>query len=263
MSLGCSEFPSCWISEFLIFGVFEILQFEFLKSWVLGFLICCAIGFSRFACPEFLSIWFLHKSNGGVPYKCPSCSTKLIITSRGQSVIVKGRAAVKAAATAAALAPPVMQPPTQQTAEHAGHKRAAPSGTLSPATKGSRKASSNTGKQASTCGKRYCSLSWFTGQANPNPSLCARMRRDCYMNAVEMSGGQVRSLEPHGLACLPPAVPKELVPDRRRLSSSCVPIAITIEKAVVKVRKTRKALEKCNSQVLWLITDLERVCKKW
>jgi hypothetical protein len=177
-------------------------------------------------------------------------------------VIVKGRAAVKAAAKAAALAPPVMQPPTQQTAEHAGHKRKAPSGTLSPTTKVSRKASSNIGKQASICGKRYSSLSWFTGQANPNPSLCARMRRDCYMNAVEMSGGQVRSLEPHGFACLPPAVPKELVPDRQRLSSSWVPTAITNEKAVVKVRKTGEALEKCNSQVLWLITDLEKVCKK-
>ena len=90
------------------------------------------------------------------------------------------------------------------------------------------------------------------------------------MNAVEMSGGQVSSLEPHGFACLPPAVPQELVPDRQRLSSSWVPTAITIEKAVVKVRKTGEALEKCNSQVLWLITDLERryarsadPCMKW
>jgi hypothetical protein len=82
------------------------------------------------------------------------------------------------------------------------------------------------------------------------------------MNAVEMTGGQVRSLENNGFACLPPAVPRELVPDRQRLCSAWVPTAITTPKAVVKVRKTGEALEKCNSQVLWLITDLEKVCKK-
>ena len=53
-----------------------------------------------------------------------------------------------------------------------------------------------------------------------------------------------------------------LGPDRQRLCRSWVPIAITTEKAVVKERKTGVALEKCNSQVLWLITDLEKVCKK-
>ena len=137
-------------------------------------------------------------------------------------MIVKGRAAVKAAAKAAALAPPVMQPPTQQTAEHAGHKRKAPSGTLSPATKVSRKASSNTGKQASICGKRYSSLSWFTGQANPNPSLCARMRRDCYMNAVEMSGGQVSRSSLMGLpACHPQFQRNSSLIDRGCLVLGC------------------------------------------
>ena len=55
------------------------------------------------------------------------------------------------------------------------------------------------------------------------------------------------SFEPHGFACLPPAVPKELVPDKQRLSSSWVPTAITTEKAFVKVRKTGEASEKCNS----------------
>ena len=67
------------------------------------------------------------------------------------------------------------------------------------------------------------------------------------MNAVKMSGEQVRSLEPHGFACLPPAVPKELVPDRQRLSSSWVPAAITTAKAIVKVRKTGEGFEKCSS----------------
>ena len=53
-----------------------------------------------------------------------------------------------------------------------------------------------------------------------------------------------------------------LGPDRQRLSRSWVPISITTEKAVVKVRKTGEALEKCNSQVLWLIPDLEKKYKK-
>ena len=82
------------------------------------------------------------------------------------------------------------------------------------------------------------------------------------MNAVELSGGQARSLELHGFACLPPAVPEELVPGRQRLSSSWVPTAITTEKAVVKITKAGEALQKCNNQVLWLIADLEKLCKK-
>ena len=198
----------------------------------------------------------------GVTYHCPSCSSKLVITSRGQSAIVKGSAAVKAAARTASLAPPVMQPPSRHTAALASQKRKATSAVISPVTKASRTVSGNAGKQACICGKRYSSISWFVGQANPSPSLCSRIRRDCYKNAVEMDGGQTRTLEMHGFAALPPAAPRELVPDRQRLSCAWVPTAITTDKAVVKVRKTGEAVEKCNSQVMWLISDLEKACNK-
>ena len=122
------------------------------------------------------------------------------------------------------------------------------------------KSSNNNGKVVSVCNKSYTSLGWFLGQANPSPSLCAKARRECYKNALELENGDFRTLVVHGYAADPPKAPKPLLPDRERLPGQWCDTPITTERGCsVKVRKVGDCLQKANRQVLWLVADLSSV----
>ena len=157
----------------------------------------------------------------GLEYKCPHCSNNLTISSRGQSVT----AFPKAAANASAPLPSRMlaAPVQEEIASGAGKRKrsASPhSSVQAPAANAPRlTAVCNTGKVVSVCNKTYTSLSWFLGQDNPSPSLCTRARTQCFHNALELEGGDLRTLIAHGFAAQPPTKPKPLLPDR---TSPCV-----------------------------------------
>ena len=192
------------------------------------------------------------KPIGGLEYTCPQCNEGLVISSRGQSVV-----AAKAKAPQAPLPPKMLAPSSSAPAVSAPAKRAA---SPSPAATTAKVAKvSNSGNMVLVCGKSYTSLAWFLGQPNPSPSICSKARAQCQGNALELNGGDFRTLVAHGYAKerLPG---KELLPGRERLPGQWCDTAIKTDKgSVVRVRKAGEQLEKANRQVLWLLSDLERV----
>ena len=81
------------------------------------------------------------------------------------------------------------------------------------------------------CGQRYSAVSWHRGRANPPPKLCRRIQKCC--KAVELSGGDLRTLVGNGYAA---ERPKELLPQRERLSSQWIQTDISglLPRAAVK-----------------------------
>ena len=192
----------------------------------------------------------------GVHYKCPQCSETLVISSRGQSI-----ATTKKSSASLAPLPPQMLTPSASasaTGASAATKRAAsPTAKAAPAAKVARVR--NSGNIVSVCGKSYTSLAWFLGQANPSPSTCSKARVHCRQKALELRGGDFRTLVAHGYAKerLPG---RELLPGRERLPGDWADTRIKTDKgATVQLRKAGEQLEKANRQVLWLASDLERV----
>jgi len=119
----------------------------------------------------------------GITYPCPKCGTEIVVSSRGQT-----RPGTKANAKSSGghpVAPPPLAP------DSSGSKRKAQPASTAPAAKVAKAGatSSNHGKVVSVCGKQYCGLCWFLGQANPAPKVCARVRQECVAGALEMQGG--------------------------------------------------------------------------
>ena len=201
----------------------------------------------------------------GLRYKCPHCSGELVISARGQSVSSPATSSSAAAAAATAPQPPstAVTSASQPLARGASRKRPAP-GSSPPARasalqkKTGDAAAPSGGKLVDVCGKKYTSLSWFLGRQNPSPSYCTKARQECYRGALELQGGDLRTLVAGGYARAPPAKPKPLLPDRARLSSQWIDTPITTEHDILKVRKTGATLQKSNRQVLWLVTDLQK-----
>ena len=198
----------------------------------------------------------------GARYRCPHCTKELVISARGQSVKEPATSSTSAAPKATASRPPADPGrPPQTDARQPSRKRPAAcsfSSDQTPAAKIPRAApAANAVKFVDVCGKQYTSLSWFLGQQNPSPSYCNRARRDCYQSALELDGGDLRTLASHGYAASLPSKPKPLLPSRTRLSSQWIETPIQTEHDIAKVRRTGATLEKSNRQVLWLVTDLE------
>jgi hypothetical protein len=197
----------------------------------------------------------------GLQYNCPHCSNKLTISGRGQSVAASPQAAARSIAP---LPPRTLTEPTKNESRKRSASPHAPAEV--PASKVTKTAAAaaacSVGKVVSVCDKAYTGLSWFLGQPNPSPSLCTRARTQCYHNALELSGGDLRTLLVHGFAAQPPKKPKPLLPDRARLSSEWLATPIKTEHATLNLRKTGQELTKANRQVLWLVTDLEKAFAK-
>ena len=207
----------------------------------------------------------------GVEYKCPSCRGRLVISSRGQSVMsgegslqdgVRSNVPKNTAAAAAAPAAPA-HPQVPIVGRSATVpliqplKRAPETTTAAPPAKVA-KTSKHKGKTVLVCGEMYAGVSWFTGRANPPPRFCARVKATCL--AIEMRGGDLRSLVDHGYAR--EQQPRELLPQRERLSTKTwATTAIMCDRKLLEVRRTDPEYEPATSlrQCLFLVSDLEKV----
>ena len=189
----------------------------------------------------------------GIAYPCPNCGTEIVVSSRGQT-----RLGTKASAKSSGghpIAPPPLAP------ESSGSKRKAQPACTAPAAKVAKvgPTSSNHGKVVSVCGKQYCGLSWFLGQANPAPKVCARVRQECAAGALEMQGGDLRTLVGYGFAGRPSEELRPLMPNRTNLPATFQPTAITTDRCAVKLRKAGDNVTCANRQILWLAADLEKL----
>ena len=195
----------------------------------------------------------------GVEYKCPTCKGKLVISSRGQSVMtsdgdVQDGSITKLpsnATTSVSGAPqfgntsnitPLLQP----------LKRPLASCTVaaSPVPLKSPKTSSHSGKVVLVGGQRYSAVSWFHGRANPPPKVCRRIQDSC--TAVELKGGDLRTLVRSGYAS---ERPKELLQQGSKLCSQWRQTDIT----GLLVRSAGVELGVSLRQALFLEADLRKM----
>ena len=205
------------------------------------------------------------KAVQGIEYKCASCSERLLISSRGQSVLAGDGCvqpgAVRVMPTAVArsstdVAPPPAQVrpsvvPVRPEVRVAKRVLAPP---LDPRPSKKANTSEHAGKTVLVCGRKYTSVSWFSGRANPPPKLCNRIRDSC--KAVELRGGDLRSLIQHGYAAL---CPKELLPGRTRLSASWSATQIKCDKSsTLEVRAASEPLDVSLRQCLFLLSDVQK-----
>ena len=149
------------------------------------------------------------KAIQGIEYKCPTCSERILISSRGQSVVagdgdlqtgVARGMSIAAAASASQLCPPPPQirpsvPPARPELRVAKRALAPPA---EPPPRKEAKTSEHEGKTVLVCGKKYTAISWYAGLLNPPPKLCRRIRDECCGRAVELRHGDLRSLVQHG-----------------------------------------------------------------
>ena len=206
----------------------------------------------------------------GVQYKCPNCDCALLISSRGQSVTVHAKGASVIEPCAAARSLPVdaaVQPPLAQmrpaTAPPPPQMRTPPRRTEKPCASAvppakTAKTSAHVGRVVSICGRNYSALSWYLGDSNPSKAECLRVKNQCV--ALELEGGDMRTLVAEGYAVAPPRRPTPLLPGRERLATTWIDTGIqTDRKKTLRVRRQGDALEKSLRQCLYLVSDLERV----
>ena len=190
----------------------------------------------------------------GITYPCPQCSAQIVISSRGQTQPVT-KPSAKSSGGHSAAPPPL-------TTESAGSKRQARPASTAPAAKVPKvgaSPSSHHGMVVQVCGKLYCGLSWFLGQSNPPPKVCLRVREECAEGALEMQGGDLRTLVSYGFAGQPSEELPPLMPGRERLPAAFQPTAITTDRCIVKLRKARQSITCANRQVLWPVSSLEKL----
>ena len=193
------------------------------------------------------------KAVQGVEYRCPSCEGKIMISSRGQSVVSSpGQGAMQPLEPARSCAIParaLSAPPLPQVRQGV---------VTAPSVK--RAASQSVGhseppckkyKQVDVLGERYTALSWFLNSENPTPKQCSIGRSAGSRNALILSGGHSRALNP-GFTAVPPAIPRPLCGGRQRVGCT--------ELDGVHVSRANGDLSGARlSQVLFSVADLENV----
>ena len=212
-----------------------------------------------------------NKPVQGVQYKCPSCNCAILISSRGQSVVAqaKGSPPSEACGTTRTLPagastlsqPPLaqMRPATAPPQPRVGAQPRADPPSVQRVERPAKvaKTSAHAGKRVSVCGREYTALSWYLGVANPSKPDCRKVA-DCV--AVELDGGDLRTLVAEGYAVAPPQRPKPVLPGRERLPTSWTDTCIcTDKKVIVRVRRQGEVREKSLRQSLFLVSSLDEM----
>ena len=88
----------------------------------------------------------------------------------------------------------------------------------------------NTCMRVRVCGHAYTTLSWYLNERHPSKKFREIVQEKCMDEAVELIGGDHKTLVSKGFARSSPAPGKDLLPDRTNLPSKCVhtecPIAL-------------------------------------
>ena len=72
------------------------------------------------------------------------------------------------------------------------------------------------------CGQAYTTLSWYLNEPHPGRKFREIVREKCMDKAVELKDGDHKTLVSQGFARQPPALGRDLLPDRRNLPSAWV-----------------------------------------
>jgi hypothetical protein len=195
------------------------------------------------------------KAMQGCTYPCPSCSTSIVVSSRGQSLAApiarsppRGGASPQAAQARRAPAP-------------SAKRAASPASSGQPVAKAARVASTKSGCVVSVCGKEYTSLSWLLAKVKPTERECARARASCGASALALLRGDVRTLAAQGFTAQPPRAAKPLMAGRVRVPSEwtdtdCKAVSsgavLQLCRAGEELRGTRA------NQLLWRLSELQR-----
>jgi hypothetical protein len=182
------------------------------------------------------------------PYPC-KCGATLRITSRGQTPTE----------TRSARA----EPPT-------GEKRDAPSRAEEAEPKRRRVSLRSSCLRVRICGAAYTTLSRYLNDSNPNRHQRKKVLDKCMAKAVEVAGGDSKTLSSQGFAKQPRGLGRELRPGRSNLPHDWVESACTSVRSLrshgksgSKFVELRKAITggeegKCKG-ILWRLEDLEKV----
>ena len=153
-----------------------------------------------------------------------------------------------------------------------GDKRGAPAESQpeqKPEPKRPRASRSNTCLRVRLCGVAYTTLGWFLGDSNPNRHQIQKVKDKCMVKAVEMWGGDGKTLQAQLFAARPPKCGKELLPGRANLPHEWVSSACASVRAgkthgkqgaeSVSLRKATTGEGNACRGVLWPVQDLARV----
>ena len=189
------------------------------------------------------------------PYTCKQCHNVIKVTARGQTPTGPTTAAPTSAAPSAAAA----QASSAVEAEAATERKA----------KRRRVSRASSCLRVRVCGVAYTTLAWYVGNTDPSPHQRKKVIDGCMEKALEMSGGDAKTLHSQAFARAPPGLWKEMLPGRINLphdwvESACGSIRALKSKGkfgAEKVKLRRAATRKRDScrGVLWRLEDLERV----
>lgn len=192
-------------------------------------------------------------------YPCKRCGEKMYLTSRGQT---PGADVVQSGLSV----PGSIERETEKVPHALGvAKRPAEQASSGETADVKRRKTQGMGcTHVRICGNAYTTLAWYTGASNPLKSACAAARLNCFEKAVELTGGDSKTLVAQAFASKPPGRGRELLPDRERLphdwvETECASVSSSRiarkDDSFLQMRKARNGA-RC---VLWRIHDLEAV----
>ena len=123
------------------------------------------------------------------------------------------------------------------------------------------------------CGVAYTTLAWYLGVRHPNRHQRTNVSQKCMTRAVEMVGGDSKTLEALRFAKAPPGLGRELLPGRSVLPRQWVESACASARSVtthgkegsdsVKLRRCNEGARRGKRKgILWRLSDLEAVLGK-
>ena len=187
-------------------------------------------------------------------YPCKQCRDVIRVTARGQTPLGPTTAVSSAPSTAAA-AQAVSSPSARASPE--------------PPAKRRRVSRATSCLRVRVCGVAYTTLAWYLGDANPNRHQRQKVADKCMDKALEMNGGDSKTLQSQAFARSPPGFGKEMLPGRVNLPHDWVESACGSKRwsdakgksGAEKVKLRRAATggrESCRN-VLWRVEDLAEV----
>ena len=183
-------------------------------------------------------------------YPCRQCHNVIKVTARGQT---------PAGTTTVASSADTVQ------ASNASEATAS----AEPPAKRRRVSRASSCLRVRVCGVSYTTLAWYLGNACPNRHQRKNVADACMEKAVEMEGGDAKTLQAQAFAKAPPGFGKEMLPGRVYLphswvESACASIRSSHTKGKqgaekVELRRAEAGGRDSCRNVLWRLEDLERV----
>ena len=203
-------------------------------------------------------------SNAHCFYECLQCKARHNVSSRGQSTLQSCGSAASSSST-------------RERARPAPAAHALPEATFASAPAAPKRGASGTGvptlpvaKRVRVCGHSYTTLAWYLNAQFPGKTARETAQEKCLNKAVEMRGGDSKTLVAKDFARKPPQLGKELLPERANLPSSwtdteCASVLHSRAKnvpaqAFLQVRRATGA-SGCRG-VLFRVDDLQKAMPK-